>query len=387
MPNRNHLAIGEVLSLLQTEFPDVTISKIRFLESQGLIDPERTPSGYRKFYDDDIARLRWILAQQRDHFLPLKVIKDRLDEAIALQLPLDVEPGPGSTEAEPELAAHPAVMASAAPRADASSNGGRGPRINVFTATATSRPDVAADVGHAATGRDQPSAALSGSSGLPDATTPAAAGELEVAGPPDGPGAPDLPGTEKPTVDLPDAEPQPAAAMAGPPHPAVDDASQADTRSDSGAAAATRAAMPTTAGSRSGRRAPAGAHPFGDLTSASFTIEELSSAVGLAVSDLEELERYGLLTSRPLSQGRRYGDDAVVVAKLAARFASFGVEARHLRMFKVAVDREIALYEQIVAPLARHRQEGGEVATARRWADLDQLGADLRDALFRRPLS
>ena len=54
----SHLSIGEVLSLLQDEFPDVTISKIRFLESQGLIDPERTPSGYRKFYEADVERLR-----------------------------------------------------------------------------------------------------------------------------------------------------------------------------------------------------------------------------------------------------------------------------------------------------------------------------------------
>jgi DNA-binding transcriptional MerR regulator len=76
----SHLAIGEVLSQLQEEFPDVTISKIRFLESQGLIDPERTPSGYRKFYPADVERLRWILAEQRDNFLPLKVIKERLDD-------------------------------------------------------------------------------------------------------------------------------------------------------------------------------------------------------------------------------------------------------------------------------------------------------------------
>jgi DNA-binding transcriptional MerR regulator len=75
-----HLSIGEVLEELRDEFPDVTISKIRFLESQGLIDPERTPSGYRKFSDRDLDRLRWILLQQRDHFLPLRVIKDRLDE-------------------------------------------------------------------------------------------------------------------------------------------------------------------------------------------------------------------------------------------------------------------------------------------------------------------
>ena len=81
MGDRSHLSIGEVLSLLREEFPDVTISKIRFLESQGLVDPERTPSGYRKFYEHDVERLRWILRQQREHFLPLKVIKGRLPAA------------------------------------------------------------------------------------------------------------------------------------------------------------------------------------------------------------------------------------------------------------------------------------------------------------------
>jgi DNA-binding transcriptional MerR regulator len=75
----SHLSIGEVLNILREEFPDVTISKIRFLESQGLIDPERTPSGYRKFYESDVSRLRWILHQQKENFLPLKVIKERLE--------------------------------------------------------------------------------------------------------------------------------------------------------------------------------------------------------------------------------------------------------------------------------------------------------------------
>ena len=76
---RPYLSIGEVLGLLLEEFPDITISKIRFLESQGLIVPERTASGYRKFYDDDVERLRYILTEQKDKFLPLRVIKDRLD--------------------------------------------------------------------------------------------------------------------------------------------------------------------------------------------------------------------------------------------------------------------------------------------------------------------
>jgi len=75
---RSYMSIGEVLVTLKTEFPDITISKIRFLEGEGLIDPERTPSGYRKFYDEDVDRLRMILRLQRDEYLPLKVIKERL---------------------------------------------------------------------------------------------------------------------------------------------------------------------------------------------------------------------------------------------------------------------------------------------------------------------
>ena len=109
----SHLSIGEVLSLLQAEFPDVTISKIRFLESQGLIDPERTPSGYRKFYEPDVARLRWILHQQKEHFLPLKVIKERLDDhdpAVAgTAVPPHTVPVPAPA-APPEPAAVAAVV-------------------------------------------------------------------------------------------------------------------------------------------------------------------------------------------------------------------------------------------------------------------------------------
>jgi DNA-binding transcriptional MerR regulator len=79
LPSRGSLSIGEVLSRLRTDFPDVTISKLRFLEDQGLVQPDRTPSGYRKFSSSDVARLKYVLSQQRDHYLPLRVIKDQLD--------------------------------------------------------------------------------------------------------------------------------------------------------------------------------------------------------------------------------------------------------------------------------------------------------------------
>lgn len=70
--------IGEVINLLKPEFPDLTVSKVRFLEGEGLIKPDRSDSGYRQFTDEDIHRLRYILQQQRDHFLPLKVIRSKL---------------------------------------------------------------------------------------------------------------------------------------------------------------------------------------------------------------------------------------------------------------------------------------------------------------------
>jgi len=73
------LTIGEVLAVLRDDFPDVTISKIRYLESEDLVHPQRTPSGYRKFSRNDVTRLRYVLTAQRDHYLPLRVIKDHLD--------------------------------------------------------------------------------------------------------------------------------------------------------------------------------------------------------------------------------------------------------------------------------------------------------------------
>lgn len=83
------MSIGAVLTALRDEFPDITISKIRFLESEGLVEPRRTPAGYRKFSVHDVERLGEVLRMQRDHYLPLKVIREHLDavergEAVAL---------------------------------------------------------------------------------------------------------------------------------------------------------------------------------------------------------------------------------------------------------------------------------------------------------------
>lgn len=91
---RAYFGIGEVLGQLRGEFPDISVSKIRFLESEGLIQPARTPSNYRKFGPEDVARLRYILTVQRDEYVPLRVIKDRL-EAMDGHRPADQGTGPG----------------------------------------------------------------------------------------------------------------------------------------------------------------------------------------------------------------------------------------------------------------------------------------------------
>ena len=107
------LTIGEVLAVLRDDFPDVTISKIRYLESEDLVHPQRTPSGYRKFSTADVSRLRYVLTAQRDHYLPLKVIKEQLDA---------LDRGDPLAAAAPAPAVAPPV---GTPAADADDEGGR----------------------------------------------------------------------------------------------------------------------------------------------------------------------------------------------------------------------------------------------------------------------
>ncbi|OBG74480.1 MULTISPECIES: MerR family transcriptional regulator [unclassified Mycobacterium] len=99
------MSIGAVLELLRPDFPDVTISKIRFLEAEGLVTPQRAASGYRRFTAYDCARLRFILTAQRDHYLPLKVIRAQLDAQPDGELPTVGSPSPYSA---PRLVSVPA---------------------------------------------------------------------------------------------------------------------------------------------------------------------------------------------------------------------------------------------------------------------------------------
>jgi DNA-binding transcriptional MerR regulator len=277
---RPYLSIGEVLSHLQEEFPDVTISKIRFLESQGLIDPERTPSGYRKFYDLDVERLRFILHEQREHFLPLKVIKDRLDSGETLD---DNGAGPGlGSEEDAGAEATPA----GAPNAD--------------------RPEAARDV------------------------TPRPGGVSEAG------------------VDP--AERLPIWMVRTP--PGVErDRDRSNARSDE-----------------------------------TFSFEEVAANAGLTVEELREVERFGLVIGRVVGGTTLYDAHAVAAARTAGGFLQYGVEPRHLRLYRNAADREAGLIEQVIMPWVKQRNPQSRAHAQTTLEALARLGGELREAMLRQTL-
>ena len=217
------LSIGEVLTQLRVDFPDTTISKLRFLETEGLVQPQRTPSGYRKYSGDDVARLRYVLAAQRDQYLPLRVIRAQLDDG-----------------------AH-----------------------------------------------------------------------------------------------VPSAPQRPALVAVRDPEPAQD---------------------PQTRLRRS----------------------ELCSRAGVSEEMLADLEQHGLIAPRP---GGVFDADALAVAEIAGLLAGYGIEARHLRPYKVAADREAGLFAQIVAPLLRQQAPGREARAHAAMHELMLLSQRLHLALLRSGLN
>ena len=228
VPARAYLSIGEVLGKLRGEFPDVTISKIRFLEAEGLIDPQRTPSGYRKFTSVDLDRLRYVLSAQRDQYLPLRVIKENLDAIDRGLTPSSIIGG----AAAPRLA----------------------------------------------------------------------------------------------TVD--------------------------------------------------GQFAP---QHFGEESELRLSRSELLESSGLEEEQLAELESFGLITIK----GRYYDADALAVGRAVAEMSAFGIEARHLRSFKSAADREVGLVEQVITPLLRQKGADSKARAEEVQNELASISVRLHAALVR----
>jgi DNA-binding transcriptional MerR regulator len=252
------MSIGEVLAVLKPEFTDITVSKIRFLEGAGLVRPDRSASGYRMFSEDDVARLRFVLRAQRDQYLPLRVIRQRLADLEAVG-GLYARGGPPAAGDEAEAAS-----------AKATARGSRS-----------------------------------------------------------------------------------AAAQA--PEPVV---------------------VPTGASSAGVLSSPA--------SDGQFSRDELCRAAGATVEHLVELESFGLVSPRGTGErGNWYNGDDLVVLRLARDLAEYGLQARHLRMYKTFADREAALFEQVVAPLVRQRNPEARARARETIESLADLGSRMRNLALR----
>ncbi len=116
---------------------------------------------------------------------------------------------------------------------------------------------------------------------------------------------------------------------------------------------------------------------------ASLTLEELATVSGLSTADLSELERFGLLTGRRIAGTTYYDTDCATIAAIAARFRTFGVEARHLRMYRTAVEREAGFFEQVVTPMLKQRNPQARRQAVDALVEMSRLGSALREAVLR----
>ena len=411
MSARSYLSIGDVLTLLRQEFPDVTISKIRFLESQGLVNPERTPSGYRKFYEHDVERLRWVLRQQREHFLPLKVIKDRLDDEDGGTPVSGDSAAPAAAAAQPTVAADDASEpvpeeATVLVGADARAIDGDGagepssglPGIEAVRHRAPARTAAAAGPVTSAVTSDATTpahrahrASLATPSGLtaspsvdatPSATPSPAPAAVATNGASNGAAAPGPTGHAAPASDT---DPPPAKASKAPGRRA------AGAPARSKAAAATTATTGTTAATAASGGSGGGAPGEPTVSStglggASLSLDDLCAASGLTPEGIGELQEYGLLSANVAAGVEFFDEEALAVANLAAAFASYGIEARHLRLYKNAADREAGFIEQIVIPMVRQRNPEARARATRTAEELSHLGQQLKASLLRTDL-
>jgi DNA-binding transcriptional MerR regulator len=347
VPERAYLSIGEVLALLKDEFADITISKIRFLESQGLIDPERTPSGYRKFYEPDVERLRWILRQQKEHYLPLRVIKGKLSEAPA------GDDGTGADDSDDSDEADEAVEAVEAGEAvEVDEAGDHRPAVPPALAAVPDPPDDRAEA---------------------NGTRPAQPHSRKPV--PHGPSERRIDDGRSHDRD------QGEGRRAAPPFP---ESLRRSARTSPAAFLTAPDAPRRPQAVTPSPRAPDHRSRDEDFEvdeEIELTSDELAAAAGLPPASVGELERYGLVKGQPGPGGRYYDAAALEVAKLAAAFAAFGVEARHLKMWKTAADREADFYEQVITPIrsqrsTKARRQAGDTVT-----ELAELGARLHAAL------
>ncbi len=343
---RPYLSIGEVLELLKDEFPEVSISRIRVFESHGLLRLERTASGYRKFYDGDVTHLRTILREQ-----------GASDGALA----------------RPEnagLAGSRAVTTVTA--GDGSDDGADDEHVDLHSGALPGEPERRHPASFATTRRSQGSRPRPGAPGGDTIPVASAASARSSSAPPvQAPASPvELPAEitaeitaepivqEQTTAPLVDDD-SPRLALVTPPAPPV-------------------AARAEPLGSRN----PLATNP----SALSLTLDELCRSAGITTEQERELEGYGLIRGHAVFSTTYYDEDALLTCRLVAEFAKHGVEPRHLRMYKLAADREAAFFEQVVTPQLRRRNADAKDRAIETLGELVKLGEQMRVVALRQVL-
>ncbi len=298
---RNYLSIGEVLALLLEEFPEVTISKIRFLESQGLIEPERTASGYRKFSQPEVDRLKFILREQRENYLPLKVIRNRLESDTSDEFLRDDE-----ITAPRGLGHIPARSANSHPAAQ---NQAR-----------SSEPTQLFPL---------PSNDETQSSAMPKQAPP-----------------PPQPQELKPTKPV--QQPAPIARVMS-----------------------VVPVAPTVA-----IEAP------DDKATGAYDRREFIEAASIDEATLAELEKFGILRPRRVGVTDLYDEIDMEIILTASKFIALGIDARHLKAWRLAADQELSLFETRIVPMLRQRNPEARQDALRMLSELIEQGGKLRSAFI-----
>ena len=378
MGDRDYRSIGETLDLIKDEFPEVTISKIRFLETQGLIAPERTTNGYRKFYDHDIEKLAFVLRQQREQFLPLKVIKDRITEK-----------EPGVFILDPDKGRFSKAHRAKASKFEQDIFGD--PFLGPPSSSPPTKSNPKAESKHESPPSSEsarPAASMQAKAryGRPQASRT----DSRIAAPADIEVADSRSGSNKGHQSR--REEQQALSRQG----------SMDTQRAGGARRPRLFALPsnsslaesiedTGAVHESGSEAPYSEDAGTDGSEVnypknSFTARDIAEQADMSLVQVQDLITYGLLSPTSVRGQQIFSGADLELASLAKEFARFGLEARHLKMYKVSAEREASFLEQVILPILANKSQKSRSRAENALTQLGEIGAQFRTLLLERAI-
>ncbi|MEZ5381165.1 MAG: hypothetical protein R2754_05150 [Microthrixaceae bacterium] len=384
------LTVGEVLSLLQEDFPEATLGRLREFEDLSLVSPELGPSGHRRYPPEALDRLRWVLTRMRDGFDPADLLGD--DGELAVPEPNGANSARSQGEDGPVTGSSAVVRKRRSKEPDA----GASAEPTLFDAPGDTRQEAA---GAATPERKSDQTVVQP---VPTLSGPGASRSEDTAAR----GAVEQPSTEaqpkrrqpEPPPEPPSSSSKPAASESNPPEPkqpAQEAANQAATEEPSATSAndlheerqarvaAVSALQEAPQAEPQPRPRPSRTRDLPSATEASELLarSDFLAEVGLEEEALGEMERFGVISPVIIGGTSSYDQSAVRVGGLVASLLELGYEPRHLRMFRLAAEREVDLLRQMALPLLKQRNPVGREQARERLRRAASLGGELHGAL------